>query len=333
MRYTTRIASLSSLPLLLAVVAGTAAPALAGEVFVKPPAGTSDINNSAWVPEDGSDSDTYSWDEFTLAETQTITEVRWRGGYSLNAQYGKVTGFRVSFFDSVPGGFQPVITALPEKEELETVIATFHVSGNAGETFVGSVGGKLNYDYHYTLPTPVTLQGGVKYWFRVVGEQPIYPDWGPVTGLGGNGSHFRYSTGTTLFQNWPHDLSFSMHAQWVNIGQGLAGTVGTPGLGGSGSLAAGVTTTLAISSARPLAPAWIIAGTSQLNLPIAGGTLVPNPLWSVPVQCDAGGSASLGFALTPGVPTGTELVAQAWILDPQGPLGLAATNAVTATTP
>lgn len=195
----------------LALVALLATSAHGGEVFSKPPSASGGLNSSSWVDPDGSDSDWYAWDDFTLAGTHTISEVRWRGGYALGAPYGHATDFRVSFFSSIAGGFQPLIVALPDHEDQEITIATFHTNSNAGETPVGVFGGIAMYDYHFVLPTPVTLTGGVKYWFRVVASQTIYPDWGVTTGTGGDGSHFRFSTGLSMFQNAPHDLAFSLH--------------------------------------------------------------------------------------------------------------------------
>ncbi len=128
--------------LLLASVATLAPGATAGEVFSLPPDPIGGINTSSWVTPDGTDSDTYAWEDFTLAETQTITEVRWRGGYASGAPYGHVYDFKVSFFDSNVTGFEPLITALPEKESQETVIATFHTGSACGESYVGTFGGK-----------------------------------------------------------------------------------------------------------------------------------------------------------------------------------------------
>ena len=317
---------------LCALLAVLALPARASEVFSKPPAAVASLNASSWVTPDGSDSDWYAWDDFTLAETQTITEVRWRGGYKFNGQYNKAVDFRISFFDSIAGGSQPLIVALPEHEDQEIVIATFHTNNLAGETPAGSMGGVALYDYHYKLPTPVTLQAGVKYWFRVVAAQPgSYPDWGMASS--DFGSHFAYNQGAHMFQNWPNDLTFSLHAQWVNLGQALAGTAGVPTLTGTGSLVGGTNTSLALASARPSAPVWLVTGLSALDAPFKGGTLVPDPLLVLNTVTNAAGAVTLTFAMPAGVPAGIDLVAQFWIPDPAGPHGFAASNGLTGTTP
>ena len=333
MRTPVSSSQLSRLLAPLALVALSAVPTHAGEVFAKPPTPGGGVNSSSWVPEDGTDSDTYSWDEFTLAETQTITEVRWRGGYALGAPYGHAFDFRVSFFDSAANGFQPVLTAFPSHESQETVIATFHTNNAAGESFAGVSGGVVMYDYRYTLPTPVTLQGGVKYWFRVVASQPIYPDWGMATGTGGNGVHFRYSTGTTMYQNWPHDLAFSLHATWVDGGPGVAGVAGVPVLTGTGTLAGGSNSSLVLTSARPSSTVWLVAGLTAINAPFKGGTLVPDPLLVLDTVSNAAGAATLNFGMPVGVPAGVDIISQFWIPDPAAVHGFAASNGLTGTTP
>ena len=322
-----RLASPMALVVLLCV------PLHAGEVFAKPwtGSGTVAVNTSAWITPDGSDSDFYSWDDFTLAETQTITEVRWRGGYKFNSQYEKVVDFRISFFESIAGGSQPYIVALPEHEDQEIVIATFHTNDDAGETPAGSSGGVALYDYHFTLPTPVTLQGGVKYWFRVVAAQPgFYPDWGMASS--NFGSHFAYNQGAHMFQNWSNDLTFSLHANWVNDGHALAGSAGVPVLTGTGALVGGSNTSLLLTSAKPSSPVWLVLGLSEVNVPFKGGTLVPDPLLVLDSFTNASGAAPLTFAMPVGLPTGVDIIFQYWIPDAAGVYGFAASNGVTGTT-
>ena len=322
----------SVLPAVVAAVLLLCLPASAGEVFSKPPTPGGGVNASSWIDPDGSDSDMYSWDDFVLAETQTITEVRWRGGYKFNGLYSKAIDFRVSFFDSTSNGFWPIITGLPEHEDQETVIATFHTNNIAGESYAGVSGGVVMYDYHFTLPTPVTLQAGVKYWFRVVaGQTGGYPDWGMTSA--GSGNHFVYNQGASMFQNWPNELAFSLHALWADMGQGLAGSAGVPELSGSGTLASGSSCSLELSQGQPVATMWMVIGFTELNAPFKGGTLVPNPLFLVDMNTNGLGAASLPFVMPAGVPSGTDIVTQAWIADAAAVSGLAASNGLVATTP
>jgi hypothetical protein len=294
--------------------------ASAGEVFAQYPTPGGGINASAWVTPDGSDSDMYAWDGFILSETQTITEVTWQGGYKYNGQYGKAVDFRISFFDSIPGGSSPVITALPEHESQETVIATFHTNGNAGEWPAGVSGGVSMYTYKYTLKTPVTLQGGVKYWFRVVASQPSpYPDWGMATG--GTGSHFKYNQGAHMFQNWPHDLAFTLNALWSNLGGGIAGVQGVPMLSANA-------TSVTLSGARPSTPVWFVGGVSTVNLPLASGILIPNPQVIYALNTNPAGKFTLPFVKPASMPAGVNVYAQAWIYDPAATESFSASNGI-----
>jgi hypothetical protein len=312
-----------------------ASPAGAGEVYSKPPSPAGGVNTSCWVAPDGSDSDMYGWDDFTLSATATITEVRWRGGYALGAPYGQATDFRVSFFDSVAGGFQPLIVALPEHEDQEITIATFHTGDNAGQTFAGVFGGVAMYDYRFVLPAPVTLTGGVKYWFRVVASQPVYPDWGMTSSPVGDGSYFRYSTGMHMFQNVPHNLSFALHAGggWEDRGHALAGTNGLPRFEGTGTLVGGTSHTLTLTQARPSAPTLFVLSRSSFFLPAHGYLLPLGPRQFVPLTTDASGAASWTFVMPPGVQPGSTLFTQAWIRDPLAARGWAASNVLAGTTP
>lgn len=318
-----------------ALTLALASSAVAGEVYSKPPSPAGGVNASSWVAPDGSDSDMYGWDDFTLSATATITEVRWRGGYALNAPYGQATDFRVSFFDSIAGGFQPLIVALPEHEDQEITIATFHTGDNAGQTFAGVFGGIAMYDYHFVLPAPVTLTGGVKYWFRVVASQAGYPDWGMTSSATGDGSYFRYSTGMHMFQNVPHNLSFALYASggWEDRGHALAGTNGLPLLTGTGTLAAGTSHTLTLSQARPSAPTLLVFSRASFYLPAHGYLLPLAPCQFVPLITDASGVASWSFVMPPGVQPGSTHFTQAWIRDPLAGRGWAASNVLAGTTP
>ena len=145
----------------------------ASEVFGYPPSPSGGLITSSWVSPNGSDADMYAWDDFTLSRTQSITEVRWRGGYAYGAAYGHVSDFTVAFFASTAGNTQPLVT---NPEFPEPYLASYHVGGNAGETPAGVAGGVQMYDYAFRLPTPFVATGGVKYWIRIEGYQSTVPD-------------------------------------------------------------------------------------------------------------------------------------------------------------
>jgi hypothetical protein len=175
-------------------------PIQAAEIFSHPPDPSGGLIASAWVSPDGSNSDIYSYDDFTLPTAKRITEVRWRGGYTKNAIHGRVTDFTITFFESNVTGFEPNVT-LPESKEI--FLAKYRVGGNAGEEHAGTVGNIGMYDYKYVLPQPVPAEGGKKYWVRIQAFQAVYPDWGIAVGAGGDGSHFQYNTSRKRFKTRP----------------------------------------------------------------------------------------------------------------------------------
>lgn len=120
---------------------------------------------------------------------------------------------------------------------------------------------------------------------------------------------------------------------WSDLGQALAGQAGLPQLKGAGQLAAGSPVTWSLLKARANAPAWFVVGASPLLLPIAGGVLVPSPDVLFPVTTTAGGTARLNLALQQTPAAGLQIRVQAWILDPAGIQGWAASNALLASAP
>ena len=313
------------------LVASTAGTLHAEEVLAKTPNPAGGLCRSSWVAPDGSDSDIWACDDFTLDTTQAITEVRWRGGYAVGAPYGHATDFRISIFPSIAGGFQPVIVAMPEDEELEAWLINFHTGDDAGETLVGTVGGLAMYEYRALLPTPFVAEAGTKYWIRIEASQPVYPDWGVAACA--TGGHFRYVTGMHMYQYASWDLAFALHARWTDLGAALAGTAGAPSLAGSGTLSAGSGNALTLGAARPSSPATLLVGVTKLNAAFKGGTLVPFPSLLLFLSTDPTGGLVLPFSMPAGLPPGALLVFQFWISDPLAVAGFAASNGLSGVSP
>jgi hypothetical protein len=121
---------------------------------------------------------------------------------------------------------------------------------------------------------------------------------------------------------------------WTDLGDGLAGSVGTPTLVGGGSLAAGTTLSVTLAGGAPGGTAALVLGFGVLGAPFKGGTLVPQPallLHGLPL--DGAGSVALSGLVPGGLPGGTTLVLQAWLADAAGPAGWAASNAVCGVAP
>jgi hypothetical protein len=131
--------------------------------------------------------------------------------------------------------------------------------------------------------------------------------------------------------------TITVKSLWADLGFGLAGAAGVPRLDGFGLLAAGTPVGLALSTAAPSAPSYLVVGAAAVNLHFAGGTLVPAfeaPLGVLlPLATDSTGGWSLAASWPAGLPAGLSLWFQAWTLDGGAPAGKSASNALRATTP
>jgi hypothetical protein len=123
---------------------------------------------------------------------------------------------------------------------------------------------------------------------------------------------------------------------FVDLGSGLAGTYGEPVLAASSLFVEGADITVDLSNMLENAPLFLAVGFSAVNLPLHGGTLVPD-VSSLGLLLGLGtgpsGALQLVADTPPGVPSGLELYVQGWVKDPGGVSGFAATNAVQATAP
>jgi len=100
-----------------------------------------------------------------------------------------------------------------------------------------------------------------------------------------------------------------------------------------GSFTTGQPFAFTLSGAPASGSAYFIAGTSQLDAPFKGGTIVPLPvLITGPWSASPSGAVSIA-GLWPAVPSGLGLVLQFWIPDAAGPVGFAASSGVQLTLP
>lgn len=120
---------------------------------------------------------------------------------------------------------------------------------------------------------------------------------------------------------------------WSALGNGLAGTKGVPLVIGSGSLQPNSPVGVSLLGALPNTTATLVIGTSQLGAPFLGGVLVPAPDFLITLNTGTNGAFTLASTWPPGVPSGFTFWIQAWIVDPAGPAGLAASAAVAGTAP
>jgi hypothetical protein len=154
---------------------------------------------------DGSASDEWVWDDFTLGWTQTITEIQWRGGY-IYGLGGPVIGFTLKIYPTNQTGFEPDVAHPP--------LESYQLMGNAGETPAEVLGGVQTYTYHYVLPIPFQAAAWTKYWVQIEGIQQggagFTPDWGLSPGLGGDSRHFRKCCNEGLYQTITGDTAFTL---------------------------------------------------------------------------------------------------------------------------
>ncbi|HEX5011206.1 MAG TPA: hypothetical protein VFY71_12485 [Planctomycetota bacterium] len=171
--------------------------------------------------------------------------------------------------------------------------------------------------------------------FRVA--TAVQPEWFVEVPAGANylfvGNH-----DSQWFDNSDPDgdlgVQLTVVATWKDVGGGLAGMAGVPGLTGSGLLLGGDAVTLSLAGARPNAGTFLFVGFSPLFAPFKGGTLVPHPdVLLGPFSTDATGHLVLPGVWPAGVPEMLTLWFQEWIQDPAGPAGFAASNGLTALTP
>lgn len=130
------------------------------------------------------------------------------------------------------------------------------------------------------------------------------------------------------------DFEFIPHA-WTDLGFGLAGSLGTPTLKGTGNLTAGSTGTLRLSGAVPLAPAVLFVATEQSPSPFKGGALVPvPPLAILPLITMPIGDTSIAWTDWPAGPyAGLSFYLQYAIVDAGAVQGIALSNALQADLP
>jgi len=77
-----------------------------------------------------------------------------------------------------------------------SVLATTIVPGTANETSQGVDGGGYpEFSYSATLTTPFAAAAGTEYWMSVVPDLTFPPQWGWVTGSGGDGGSYQFYQG------------------------------------------------------------------------------------------------------------------------------------------
>ncbi|MHC5210427.1 MAG: trypsin-like serine peptidase [Planctomycetota bacterium] len=121
---------------------------------------------------------------------------------------------------------------------------------------------------------------------------------------------------------------------WQDWENGLPGILGVPNLWGDGTLLGGDPVSLQLFGTQPNSLVTLVIGFTFIFAPFKGGTMVPNPdVLILGLQTDANGVLVLSATWPHGLPSDFETWYQAWIVDPTGPQGLIASDALLGTTP
>jgi len=125
--------------------------------------------------------------------------------------------------------------------------------------------------------------------------------------------------------------------QFIDIGPGVAGSLGEPVLSGSGDLTPGSSEGFSLVAANALPNGFgtmFVAIGDGLNIPFKGGTFYPAPiLLQIPVAMNLFGIYSLSTSIPVGTPSDLALVFQVWIADGGAVQGASGTNGLQAIVP
>lgn len=213
-----QVASSSSEGVALAAAAETPVPAGAVSIYSQPPKPGGVLLPSAWREPGGSGTDRAVWENFGFENAQTISEVRWRGGYdpAMKGSGGPVQDFTVGIYESIPAGSEPDLAKAP--------LVHYRVGGSAGETAAEVVRGVQMYDYRFALPVAFEAAPATTYWLQIEAFQAGDPDWGLAAGSGtlGDGRHFRGTADGYFYQLVLEDAAIEFLAPVVEGAAPLA---------------------------------------------------------------------------------------------------------------
>ena len=127
------------------------------------------------------------------------------------------------------------------------------------------------------------------------------------------------------FTDHPGDL-------WIDLGHSNDDANGLASLVGTGELTAGSPVSLTFDGHPSHATTFLVLGADTACIEIGAGDLIPTPDHISVVTADANGDWTLTSTWPPGIPAGTSVYVQTLFFSATAPDGLAASNAVSATT-
>jgi hypothetical protein len=126
--------------------------------------------------------DSRAFDNFTLLDDSSITDLHWQGSFLLG-EPAQITQFTITFWSNNAG--QPGSPLLTEA-----------FLGNANQTAVGNdSAGVPTFNYFVDLTTPFHATGGTPYWVSIVADVAFPPVWAWHNGTGGDGVFFAQIAG------------------------------------------------------------------------------------------------------------------------------------------
>ncbi len=115
---------------------------------------------------------------------------------------------------------------------------------------------------------------------------------------------------------------------WTDLGLAKSGSNGPPLLEGLGTMTGQDHAQWLLTAGASGTPAVLVLNVARADLPLFGGTLVPQPSGALLAgfTTDAAGAFHLILDLPPGLPKNVDTYAQAWLLDSGASFALAASN-------
>jgi len=117
---------------------------------------------------------------------------------------------------------------------------------------------------------------------------------------------------------------------WRDLGGGMVGSAGIPGLTGSGWLNGGDPMFLRLEDCLPNGSAYLVLSSTRVDLSVKCGLLIPGLELVIPLTIGSAGELQISTTSPPGIAPGATVFLQAWLPDPQGPCGFAASNGIEA---
>lgn len=157
----------------------------------------------------------------------------------------------------------------------------------------------------------------------------------PTNGTVGFGGSYSDTTADGRFVVFDSDSLYlrDTFVPWAMIGDALEGSAGLPSLVGNGTLEGNTILSLTLSNALPSAPVSLVVGSTLLQAPFQGGTLVPQPAIVLGLTTDSLGGLFFPALWPSNVPEGATIFLQCWVADPTAINGYASSNGLSLTQP